>query len=149
MLETQAVRIMIYLTLNASILDHRAGRNTRERREGRGGGGCRGGKGGNKDEKKELAVCVCWCLVARVKSQCYAVQCHANFGNSRHAANIISSGKVPAGSRSGHERRVLCRALTFAMESDGLNAASLPCCEFLSRRQMSLETAHRDDPEKP
>ncbi|CAK0842121.1 unnamed protein product [Prorocentrum cordatum] len=35
------------------------------------------------------------------------------------------------------------------MESDGLNAASLPCCEFLSRRQMSLETAHRDDPEKP
>eukprot|EP00959_Pyramimonas_sp_CCMP1952_P171746 3588822-Pyramimonas_sp.AAC.1 len=61
----------------------------------------------------------------------------------------LMESKVPAGSRSGHEHRVLCRALTFAMESDGLNIANLSCCEFLNRRRMLIETAHSDDPEKP
>ncbi|CAK0891757.1 unnamed protein product, partial [Prorocentrum cordatum] len=61
----------------------------------------------------------------------------------------LMESRVPAGSRSGHEHRVLCRALAFAMESDGLNIANLSCCEFLNRRRMLLETAHRDDPEKP
>ncbi|CAK0841452.1 unnamed protein product [Prorocentrum cordatum] len=51
----------------------------------------------------------------------------------------LMESRVPAGSRSGHGHRVLCRALTFAMESDGLNIANLSCCEFLNRH----------DPEKP
>ena len=61
----------------------------------------------------------------------------------------LSESKVAASSRSGHEHRVLCRALTFAMESDGLNIANLASFEFLIRRRMLLEAAHRDDPERP
>ena len=61
----------------------------------------------------------------------------------------LTESKVAPGSRSAHEHRVLCRALTFAMESDGLNIANLSSFEFLNRRRMLIEAAHRDDPERP
>ena len=35
------------------------------------------------------------------------------------------------------------------MESDGLNVANLSSFEFLNRRRMLIEAAHRDDPERP
>ncbi|CAK0832385.1 unnamed protein product, partial [Prorocentrum cordatum] len=58
----------------------------------------------------------------------------------------LVDSKVPASSRSGHEHRVLSRALSMAHEIDGLNLPNLTCLEYINRRRQLIETAHRDDP---
>lgn len=65
-----------------------------------------------------------------------------------HERWLVES-RVPAGSRSAHEHRVVSKCLELAISIDGLNLANLTSMEYLNRRRQLLEEAHKSDPDKP
>lgn len=65
-----------------------------------------------------------------------------------HGRWVVES-KIDLTNRSRHEHRLLCRALHFAATVDGLNLRGLVALEYLNRRRLLLEEAHRDDVSRP
>ena len=72
------------------------------------------------------------------------------------AGNFISGhdrwvvdARMKGGARSTHEHRVLCKALQWRFEVDGYNLKNSVSFEYLNRRRILLEDAHRSDPENP
>lgn len=53
------------------------------------------------------------------------------------------------GARSTHEHRFLAKALQLGMEVDGVNIKNSVAFEYLNRRRLVLEDAHKIDPENP
>ena len=72
------------------------------------------------------------------------------------AGNFISGhdrwvvdARMKSGARSTHEHRVLCKALQWGFEVDGFNLKNSVSFEYLNRRRILLEDAHRADPDNP
>jgi hypothetical protein len=56
---------------------------------------------------------------------------------------------MKTGARSVHEHRVLSKALQWGVEIDGINVKNCASFEYLCRRKLLLEDAHKLDPDNP
>lgn len=61
----------------------------------------------------------------------------------------VVESRIDGTHRSKHEHRFLCRALQLAATEDGLNLKGLVVMEYLNRRRLLLEEAHREDAARP
>ena len=60
-----------------------------------------------------------------------------------------ADSQIDKGARSIHEHKVLCLASQFGIDVDGLNVKNLVSFQYVNRRRLLLEEAHKDDPAYP
>ena len=67
---------------------------------------------------------------------------------SAHDRSTVDS-RVKSEARSTHEHRVLAKALQWGFECDGYNINNSFAFQYLNRRRLLLEHAHKTDPDNP
>ena len=61
----------------------------------------------------------------------------------------VVEARIENAHRSRYEHKVISRAFHLAIFDDALNVKGLTCFEYLNRRKLLLEEAHRVDPTRP
>lgn len=78
-----------------------------------------------------------------------AISAKTNGGVLGYRDRWVVESKIELSHRSRHEHRLLCRALAFAAGVDSLNLKQSVALEYLNRRRLLLEEAHREDVMRP